>query len=118
MRGGNFITARKFTGILGGLHQLGLETGIRNAKHGRDHILIRSAAQVGHAIFGDDDVAQMTRDRLMPINPADVRCGLAAGRAGRAQHDNRARIRQCESLFDEIVLSADAADHTAIFQPI
>ena len=74
------------------------------------------AAQVGDAVFGHHDVAQMARDRGVAVVPEDVRAGLAAGRAGRAQHDDGAGVLQREALGDEIVLPADAAHHPAVLE--
>ena len=59
MRGRDFKVLRQFAGVFRLPRQFALKPRIRNRKHRRDHIGIGFAAQIGDAVFGDDDIAQM-----------------------------------------------------------
>src|SRR5690606_7772070 len=49
-----------------------LESRIRDRQHRGHRIAIRFPAKIGGAVFGDDDVLQMARDRLVAVRPEDV----------------------------------------------
>ena len=72
MRRRNFIVLRQFAGILGLPRQFVLKAGIRNLQHRRDHVGVGFSPEIGDAVFGDDDIAQMPRNGLVAIAPADI----------------------------------------------
>ena len=77
MRGGNFKILRQLAGVLGLPHQFVLKARIRDLQHRRDHVGVGFSPEIGDAVFGDDDIAQMARNGLMAVVPADI--GYAAG---------------------------------------
>ena len=105
-------------GVLGLPQQIILEALVGDGQHRDDDVAVAFAAKVGDAVFGHDHIAQMARDRGVTVAPPDVGLGLALRRAACAQHDHRTRAFERESLRDEIVLSADAADDPAILKAV
>ncbi len=108
----------QFADFLRLLDQPRLEARIADVQQRLDHHRIGLAAQIGDAVLGDHDVAQMPWDRAVAVLPDDVRTDVAAGLAPTAQNQNRARIVQRMALGDEVVLPADAAEHPPVFQLI
>src|SRR3546814_18290405 len=64
--------------------QAGLEARIGNADERLGDLVIVLRAQIGHAVFGDDDVPQVARNRRVPVVEQHVADRLAAGVAYRA----------------------------------
>jgi hypothetical protein len=60
----------------------------------------------------------MARNGGVAVVPQNGRGRAAPRRARRAQHDDRARIREREALRDEIVLPADAAHDLTVVQRV
>jgi len=75
-------------------------------------------AQVGDAVLGDHEIAQVPRNGLVSVVPHDVGGGAAVARAGGAHAQDRARPRQRVRHGDEVVLTADAAHHLPALQRI
>ncbi len=73
MPAGSSNAALDLAGILGAPQQIVLEAGIGDRQHGGDHVAVGLAAQVGNAVFGHHDVAQVARDGGVAVAPADVR---------------------------------------------
>src|SRR5580704_11547109 len=84
----------------------------------RNNLAVAFAAQIGNAVFGDDDIAQMARNGGVAITPKDVGLILAIARPDRAQHDRRTRVFKRKALCDEIVLPTDAADDAAVVETV
>ena len=63
-------------GILGLPQQFVLKACVGDRQHRGDDFAVGFAADIGNAIFGDDNVAQMTRDGRMAVAPADIRLSL------------------------------------------
>ena len=118
MRGGNFKTFWQFSGILGRLRQFALKPGIRHRQHRRDRLGIRFSPDIGNAVLSDKHVAQMPRNGLMAIAPADIGLRASARPPRRLQREDRACAVQRKGLRHEIILAADAADDLAVFQPV
>ena len=114
----NLKILRQLAGILGVPRQFGLEAGIRDRQHRRDGFGVGFSSDVGDAIFGDEDVAQMPRNGLVAVVPADVGLRLCAGLPRRFQREDRSRALQREGLRHEIILAADAADDLAVLEAV
>ena len=65
--GGNAVARVDLVGALRGREQLLLEARVGDVDHRRDALRVGAAAQVGDAVFGDRDVAQVARDRRVPV---------------------------------------------------
>ncbi len=98
--------------------QLGLEARIGDAEQRLDDLLVAAPAQIRRAVLGDHDVAQVARDRDVPVVRHDVRTQRLACPARGADADDRARAGQLVGLGDEVVLPADAADDLAALQSV
>ena len=114
----NFKILRQLAGVLGLPREFGLKARIRNGQHRRDHIGVGFSPDIGDTIFGDEDIAQMPRNGLVAVSPADVRLRFGAGLPGRFDREDRARTLQRERLRHEIVLAADAAHHLSVFKAV
>src|SRR5690606_19126153 len=97
--------------------QLVLEPGIGYGEHRGDAVAVAPAAQLGDAVFGDEDVAQMARDGGVAVAPQDARFAPALRPARRVERDDRARAVERQGLGDEIVLPADAGNDLPVLQP-
>ena len=107
---------RQFANLLRLLDQAWLETRVADIQQRLNHCRVGLAAQVGDAVLGNHDVAQVAWDRAMAVLPDDVGTDLAAGFAVAAQDQDRARAFKGVALGNEIVLPADSAEHSSIFQ--
>ena len=86
--------------------------------HGQHTFAVAASAQVGDAVFGDHDVAQVPRDGDVAVVPAHVGGGVAAVAAARPQHQRRTRVVEGMRHGDEVVLAADARHHAAILERV
>ena len=100
------------------LRQFVLKARIRDRQHRRDRLGVGFSADIGDAVFGDEDIAQMPRNGLVAVVPADVGLRLCAGLPRRFQRQDRARALQRKSLRHEIVLAADAAHDLAVIETV
>ena len=66
-------TALMIGAEFGRREQFVLEARIGDVDHGRDALGVGAAAQVGHAVFRDGDVAQVARDGRVAVTRDDVR---------------------------------------------
>ena len=91
---------------------------IGHGEHGRDAVAIGLSPEVGDAVLGDDDIAQVTRHRGIAVGPDDVgmRAPFLAARA--AHGDDGARTLKLVRHGDEVVLAAGAADDAAIVEGV
>ena len=83
-----------------------------------DHRRVGFAAQISDAVLGDDDVAQVPRDRAVAVVPDDIGADLAAGLAPAAQDQHRSRALQRMALSNKVVLAANPAEHASVRQLI
>src|SRR3546814_3304898 len=88
--------------------QAGLEERIGNADERLGDLVIVLRAQNGHAVFGDDDVPQVARNRRVPVVEQHVADRLADGVAYRAHHQYRSAGLKLMCLGNEVVLTAHA----------
>ena len=103
---------------LGFAHEAVLEARVGDAQQALHAFGVGGAAQVGHAVLGDDDIAQVARDGAVGVAPHDV--GVQAGRVvvRGAQRQHRAGAGQRVRLRDEVVLPAHAGDDAAVGQRV
>jgi hypothetical protein len=99
-------------------HQAFLEAGICNVQQGRDHVLVGAAAQVGDAIFGRDDIAQVAWNGDVTVVPQNIRADAAVLLAGAAQRQYRSSPGQGMCHRHEIELTADTAHHLPVGQTV
>ena len=59
-------------GVLGPPQKSVLKARVGDRQHGGDTVAVGLAAQIGDAVFGHHDVAQVARDRGVAVFPADV----------------------------------------------
>src|SRR6185369_10167142 len=70
----------QLAGVHGAPGKIVLETRVADRQHRQDAVFIGLAAQVGNAVLGHVDIAQVARNRRMPIVPEDVRAHAAVAR--------------------------------------
>jgi hypothetical protein len=99
-------------------HQFVLEARVGHGDQALDHFAVGLAAQVGHAVLGDDDVAQVARNGDVAVVPDDAAVQAVLVVVRGAQHQDRARVGQRMRHGHEVVLPAHAADHLAVFQRV
>ena len=81
-------------GVLGLPQQFVLKARVGDRQHRGDHLAVAFAANIGNAVFGNDHVTQVARDRGMAIAPADVGLILAlVRRVSRAARSPSERLR-------------------------
>ncbi len=96
--------------------QLRLEARVGDAQQRGNDLGVGFSPQVGAAVLGDDDIAQVTWHGVVPIGEADVRLHCAVLLARGAQAQDGARTRKVQRLHDEVELAAHAADHAAVLE--
>ena len=106
--------ARELSGRLRLASQIGLEARVGDRDQRRGNFRVALSAQVSNPVFGDHDVAQVARDRDVPVVEDDVRFGRAARFTGRAQEQHRPCALELVRHRDEVVLSAHAAQHSPV----
>ena len=104
--------------MLRALDKCRLEARIGDAAHPDHAILVVLAAQVRDAVLVDVQVAQVAGNGGVAVIPADVGGGRAGIVAHCAEHQRAARAVKRVRHVDEVVLSAHAGHHAAVFQSV
>ncbi|MNV06504.1 hypothetical protein D3C71_968860 [compost metagenome] len=110
--------AVQFLRGLGLFQQRRLERGVGDAGHGNDALFIGAVAQIGDAVFVDEEIAQMARNGGVAVVPAHVGLRLACIITQCAEHQDAARVRQRMCHRHEVVLPTHTGYHSPIFQCI
>ena len=95
-----------------------LETRIADTGQRYRNVAIGQAAQIGNAVFGDHDIAQMPRHGDLASGPDNVRARPSARCPRRPQQDDRTAIGKGLTHGCEIILATDATDSAAIVQRV
>jgi hypothetical protein len=103
---------------LGLFDQLVLKARIGHRDQPLDDFAVRLAQQIGHAVFGDDGVAQMAGNRDVAVVPHNAALEARLVVMGGAQHHDQACVGQGVRHGHKVVLPAHATDHLARLQRI
>src|SRR5439155_20227603 len=111
----NTVPPGYLAGPLRGAKQLVLKSRVGDLHQCRGDLFIRAASQVGDPVLGDDEIAEVPRDRGAAVARQNVRADLAAGPllARAPNEEDRATVLEGVRHGHEVVLAADTAHHTA-----
>ncbi|MND98730.1 hypothetical protein D3C80_910940 [compost metagenome] len=109
---------RQLAGLLRPFDQLGLKARVADRQQPCNHLGVSLPTQVGDAVLGDDDVAQVPGNGAVTVFPDQVGADLPARFTPAAQQQDRARAFKCMALGNEVVLPTYPAEHPAVFQLI
>ena len=115
---GNAPARVDLAGRLRLLEQLILKARVGNPDQRLGDVAVGFGAQIGHAVFGDDHVAQVARNGAVAVIEHDVRAWRAARLPGGAHHDHAAPGGQLVRHGHEVVLPAHARNDAVVFQPV
>src|SRR5262245_22102726 len=95
-----------------------LEPAVGDADYGRNRVPIGPPSDVGDAVFRDDDVSQRAGHGRVGVGPGDTGSDLAPVMTRAAYGDDRPGVGELMGHGDEIVLAADTAYDSPVFERV